>query len=156
MNEQPVHLTPEGLAKLKAELDELIGSKRPYITERIKQARELGDLSENFEYHAAKNEQGLLESRIRTIETMLRNAQIITGPSGDQDTVELGCTVTFKDEEGVIESYAIVGTAEADPGAGKISHESPIGKALLGLRRGESVEIEIPAGIQRLTILEVS
>src|SRR5579884_1807818 len=126
-----VHVTPEGLAEIKRELDELIKVRRPNIVEKIKSARELGDLSENFEYHAAKNEQGFIESRIAELEAIVRNAVLIEEPAQTGE-VALGSTVTFEEDGGPAETYKIVGPAEADFTAGRISNESELGRALLG------------------------
>src|SRR5436309_1542470 len=123
-----VHITPEGLEAVQKELDELISHKRPSIVAKIKAARELGDLSENFEYHSAKNEQGFIESRIAELEQIVRNAQLIEPPAAD-GVVHLGSRVRFAEEGGEEESYTIVGPAEASPADGRISNESAMGKA---------------------------
>ncbi len=131
------YLTKEGIDELKAELEELIGQRGP-IAERIKTAREFGDLSENAEYSSARQEQERVESRIAEIEHILLNVEVITKPKGDSK-VQLGSTVTLKD--GVTKTFQVVGTVEADPMNGKISDESPIGKALMGKKVGDEVEI---------------
>jgi transcription elongation factor GreA len=124
------------LAAVRAELDQLTTVRRPYIVEKIKTAREHGDLSENFEYHSAKNEQGFIESRIQELEQIVRNHKLIGAPKAS-GVVQLGNTVRFREEDGPEETYRIVGPAEADPGAGRVSNESAVGKALLGRKVGE-------------------
>ena len=140
-----VHITPEGLAQVRVELEQLVTHRRPEISAKIKAARELGDLSENFEYHAAKNEQGFIEARIAELEAIVKNHVLIDRPSGGGE-VQLGSTVRFVEEDGPEETYRIVGPAESDPKAGKVSNESSIGKALLGRKAGEEVNVETPAG----------
>jgi transcription elongation factor GreA len=144
-----VDITPEGLDAVKAELDELKNVRRPEIVRKIKAARELGDLSENFEYHAAKNEQGFIESRIGQLENIVKNHRLIEtrGPAG---VVGMGSTVRLVEEGGPEETYRIVGPAEADPMAGRVSNESGLGKALIGRRIGEEVEIPTPNGASYL------
>lgn len=139
------HLTKEGIQELKKELKELIDERGP-IAERIKTAREFGDLAENAEYSAARTEQGQTESRIVEIEHILQNVKIITKPKGD-NLVQLGSNVKLKSESGKHKEFQVVGTVEADPLKGKISDESPIGQALLGKKIGESVEIKTPTEI---------
>lgn len=135
-----VPITPEGLATVKKELEELTQVRRPYIADKIKTARELGDLSENFEYHAAKNEQGFIEARINELDAIVKNAVLIDAkPVGE--LIEVGTTVVFSEDGGPEETYRIVGPAEADPGAGRVSYESDIGKAFLGRKVGETVEV---------------
>ena len=140
-----VHITPEGLAEVRRELDHLVNHRRPEISSKIKAARELGDLSENFEYHAAKNEQGFIEARIAELEAIIKNHVLIERPTAGGQ-VQLGSTVRFVEEDGPEEAYRIVGPAESDPKAGKVSNESSIGKALLGRKAGEEVEVETPNG----------
>ena len=140
-----VDITPEGLLAVRAELDELTTVRRPNIVEKIKSARELGDLSENFEYHSAKNEQGFIESRIQELEQIIRNHKLITAPTAT-GVVQLGNTVRFSEEDGPEESYRIVGPAEADPGHGRVSNESAVGKALLGRKVGELATVETESG----------
>ena len=137
------HLTPEGLAELKAELATLIG-KRSDISEAIATARSQGDLSENAEYHDAKDEQGRNESRIEEVEHIIQNSEVIKAAKGN-GKVSLGSTVTLKSEDGKTKEFQVVGTVEADPLNGKISDESPIGKALMGKKQGDDVEIVTPA-----------
>jgi len=119
--------------------------RRPYIVEKIKSAREHGDLSENFEYHSAKNEQGFIESRIQELEQIVRNHKLIGAPTAT-GVVQLGNNVRFREEDGPEETYRIVGPAEADPGAGRVSNESAVGKALLGRKVGELANVETESG----------
>lgn len=147
------HLTREGLAELKAELEELT-AKRTEIAEAIAAARSQGDLSENAEYHEAKEEQGRNEGRISEIETILANAEVIATPK-DDNKVRLGSTVKLKSKEGKAKEFQIVGTVEADPLNGKISDESPIGQALLGKKEGEEVEIKTPVDTTTYTIADI-
>jgi transcription elongation factor GreA len=140
-----VDITPEGLEAVRAELKELTAVRRPNIVEKIKSARELGDLSENFEYHSAKNEQGFIESRIQELEQIVRNHKLISVPSAT-GVVQLGNTVRFREEDGPEESYRIVGPAEADPGQGRVSNESAVGKALLGRKVGDLAKVETESG----------
>ena len=154
MQDKPVPLTPDGLRRLQEELEHLVGQRRPEIAQRIKHAKEFGDLSENAEYEDAKNEQGFVEGRIMTLEQMIRNASLI-GEAAADGSVRLGSTVTVQDEFGT-SSYTIVGPAEADAASGRISLESPVGKALIGREPGEEVEVETPGGARRVRILELA
>jgi transcription elongation factor GreA len=158
--ERETILTVSGLRKLEEELEHLKGTRRKEIAERIKQAKEFGDLSENAEYDDAKNEQAFVEGRILQIEQMLRNARVIDadGDDGaDVSAVTVGSTVTIRDAAAGDEmSYTIVGTAEADPLRDRISNESPVGQALLGRRIGDTVTIRVPAGTLKYTILEIA
>ena len=150
-----IPITPEGLAAVERELDQLREVRRPEIVSKIKAARELGDLSENFEYHAAKNEQGMMEARIKELEAIVKNHVIIEAPRAD-GVVGMGSTVRFaEDGEDGEESYRIVGPAEADPKAGRVSHESAVGKALLGHRVGDNVRVETPDGAYTVRITAV-
>ena len=137
------HLTKEGISELQDELQQLI-ARRGEIADSIKTAREQGDLSENAEYHAAKDDHERNESRIAEIESILANSEVIKRPKGD-NKVQLGSTVTLKNDNGKSKEFQVVGTVEADPLSGKISDESPIGRALLGKKEGEEVEIVTPA-----------
>jgi len=151
-----VLLTKEGLRQAQAELERLIQVRRAEIAERIRHARDFGDISENAEYTEAKNEQSLVEGRIQTLEAMIRNAVLIEDEPREAGVVTVGASVTVEDEDGD-ETYAIVGAAEADPLHGRISNESPLGRALLGHRAGDQVEWTLPGGdISRVTILSVS
>ncbi|MBE3579916.1 MULTISPECIES: transcription elongation factor GreA [Caldanaerobacter] len=153
---KPVILTYEGLKKLEEELEYLKTVKRAEVAEKIKQARAFGDLSENSEYDEAKNEQAFIEGRIATLEAMLKNAKVIDEEDIKLDEVSIGCTVKVFDETYNEEvEYTIVGSAEADPMNNKISDESPIGKALLGKKVGETISVEVPAGVIKLKILEI-
>ena len=138
-------LTPEGHEKLQEELEYLRKVRRPEIAEHIRIAREDGDLTENAGYEAAKEEQAYLEGRIMTVESLLKNVQLIE-PSGQSSIVQLGSRVTVREDGYESESYQIVGPAEVNPAQGRISNKSPLGQALLGRRAGESVEINTPAG----------
>ena len=152
---EDVHITPEGLEAVQREHEELTTKKRPSIVAKIKAARELGDLSENFEYHAAKNEQGMMEARIKELEAIMRNAVIIEGKTAG-DVVAMGSTVRFTEDDADEETYRIVGPAEADPKAGRVSYESAVGKALIGHRVGDEVEVKTPSGgyTVRITAIE--
>jgi transcription elongation factor GreA len=141
-----VPITPEGLAEVQRELDQLTRVRRPDIVARIKAAREHGDLSENFEYHSARNEQSFIETRILELEGIVKNHVLIRASGGAPDTVQLASTVTLVEEGAPAETYRIVGTAEADPAAGRVSYESAMGKALLGHRVGEEVQVQTPTG----------
>ncbi len=157
MAEKDVFLTVEGREKLEKELDELKAVKRREVAERIKQALAFGDISENAEYDQAKNEQAQLEERIVKLETILRNAKIIDDEDISTDMVGIGSKVIVKDLEYDEEmEYTIVGSAEADPYEGKISNESPVGKALLGGKSGETVEVHVPDGVIKYQILEIT
>lgn len=152
---KPVYLTQEGLDELKKELDELINVRRPANIISIKEARALGDLSENADYDAARNEQAQIEGRIKKIEQMLENALIIEKTS--KDKVGLGSTVAIKyiDDPDDEDEYKIVGSQEADPFASKISNESPIAKALLNKKVGDVVTVESPNGAYQIEITEI-
>jgi len=145
MQPKEIPITAEGLAEVKRELDHLVTKRRPEIVSKIKAAREHGDLSENFEYHAARNEQGFIESRIRELESVVKNHVLITSHASN-GTVDLLSMVTFVEEGEPEERYRIVGPAEADPGSGKISFQSAIGQALMGKKVGDEVEVRAPAG----------
>jgi len=145
-----VILTQEGLDKLKDELDLLSGEKRREVAERIKEAREFGDISENSEYDDAKNEQAMLEQRIAQLEEKLRSAQIIEAKDVSTDVVGVGSIVHVKDEKtGKSQKFTIVGSAEANPADAKLSNESPVGRALLGHKRSEVVSVPVPKGPAR-------
>ena len=156
--ERETILTASGLRKLEEELEHLKGTRRKEVAERIKQAKEFGDLSENAEYDDAKNEQAFVEGRILQIEQMLRSARLIDNDhAADASAVTFGSTVTIRDAAvGDEASYTIVGTAEADPLRDRISNESPVGQALLGRKIGDTVTIRVPAGTLKYTILEIA
>ena len=151
-----VYLTQEGLDELKSELDNLINVKRPENIQSIKEARSLGDLSENADYDAARNEQAQIEGRIKTIEKMLENVSIIT--KTDTSKVSLGTTVSIKyvDDDEDEDEYKIVGSQEADPFESKISNESPIAQALLNHKVGDIVTVESPNGSYQVEITAIS
>ena len=151
-----VILTPEGYEKLKQEIDHLRGDKRREVAERIRVAREFGDIAENAEYDDAKNEQMLLEHRIATLEERLRDARVISKKDIAKDVVSVGSKVKLRDvaAKETIE-YHIVGSAEADPSANKLSNESPVGKAIIGHKKGETVEVTAPRGATKYKILEI-
>ena len=153
MTNNPHQLTESGVAELESELEKL-KKRRTEVAERLKAAKELGDLSENADYTAALEEQEYVESRINEISDVLQNVEIIKSP-GDKDKVELGNTVTLE-SEGKDISYTVVGSLESDPTAGKISQESPIGKALLGAKKGDRVEITTPGGNRECKVKEIS
>lgn len=147
MAEKKVILTYEGLKNMEAELENLKTVRRKDVADKIKEARGQGDLSENAEYDAAKEEQAEIEARIVQLEKMLRNAEVIDEEEGAKDTISLGTTVTLLDVEFDEEmEYTIVGSAEADPMNGRISNESPVGMALLGHKKGEKIKIDTPDG----------
>jgi transcription elongation factor GreA len=152
MEEKETILTPEGLRKLEEELEFLKSVKRKEVAERIKQAKEFGDIAENSEYEDAKNEQAFVEGRILTLEAMLRSVKVIDNHQVRSDVVTIGSTIRVTDEAGEDLTYTIVGSAEADPSRDKISNESPVGRALLGKRKGEVVTVEVPAGRVRYTV----
>lgn len=147
-----VHITPEGLEGVRKELHELTTVKRPAIVAKIKAAREFGDLSENFEYHAAKNEQGMMEARVKELEAIVKN-HVLIKPTKSSGVVAMGSTVRFAEDGEAEETYRIVGPAEADPKAGRVSYESALGKALIGHRVGEEVEIKTTQGSYRVRII---
>ena len=155
MMNKPVYITPEGLEELKAELDELINVRRPALVARLHTAIKQGDLSENADYITAKEEQGFLEGRIQELEDALRNVAIIE-ERDDDGLVGLGSHVTVV-EEGYdeTETYHVVGHTEADPTKGKISNESPLGKALLGCQIGDTVAVHAPAGVINFRIVDI-
>lgn len=155
MNNQNTFLTPEGLKKIKEELDNLKNVKRRAIAERIKEAKELGDLSENAEYSEAKNDQSFMEGRILEIESVLRRATIIKQKVKSKDTVEVGSKIKIEDS-GESKEYYIVGSNEADPIVGRISNESPLGQAFLGKKKGDIIEIKVPEGSKKFKIITIS
>jgi transcription elongation factor GreA len=143
-------LTPEGLEELKSRIEHLRGTRRREVAERIKEAREFGDIAENSEYDDAKNEQAMLEKQIADLEEQLRNARVIDQRSVDTDVVSVGVTVHVKDQKTEKSTkFRIVGSAEADPSENKLSNESPVGKALLGHKRGETITVPVPRGPAR-------
>ena len=152
-----VLLTDEGLKNLEAELEELTSVKRKEIAEKIKVALSFGDLSENSEYDEAKNEQAIVEARIASIESILKNVKVVNKDELSTEIIHVGTKVKVHDLEfDDICKYQIVGSSEADPISGKISDESPVGKGLIGHKVGETVEIETPNGIVSYEVLEIS
>jgi len=149
----PTYLTAEGETKLKVELAELKGPKRENLAQRLRSAIQMGDLSENADYHKAKEDQAFLEGRIQEIEAILRNATIIEKPRGD--VIAVGSTVTVQEDGFDPETYYVVGAREADPRKGRISNESPIGSALLNHKVGDVVEANTPGGKLRFKILNI-
>ncbi|HEY8584128.1 MAG TPA: transcription elongation factor GreA [Capillimicrobium sp.] len=144
-----VILTPDGLEKLKTELEELSTVKRREVAARIKEAREFGDISENSEYDDAKNEQAMLEQRIAQLEERLRSAQVVDASELDTEKVQVGSSVNVKDEDtGTSQKFLIVGSAEAKPPE-RLSNESPVGKALMGRKKGDVVDVVLPNGKKR-------
>ncbi len=154
--QKDVILTPEGLEKLKQEIEHLSVNRRREVAERIKEAREFGDISENSEYDDAKNEQAMLESRIAQLEDKLRSAQVIDASELDNNVVRVGSLVSVKDDKSKSFQYTIVGSTEADPSANRLSNESPVGKALIGRKKGDAVSVPTPKGERKLTISKIS
>lgn len=147
MSDEKSYLTPEGLEAIQRELDNLINVQRPNIAEKLKEAVAQGDLKENADYHDAKERQGFIEGRIQELEATLRRAVIIE-KGGKSDIVQIGDTVTIREDgSDEDETYTIVGAAEANPREGKISNESPIGRALLGSKKGAKVKVQTPDGM---------
>jgi transcription elongation factor GreA len=153
--ENNIYLTSEGAAKLRAELKELKGPAREAIAKRLRSAIQMGDISENADYHKAKEDQGFLEGRIQELEYILHNACIVEEGSVSKDVAAVGTRVTVQEEDFTTETYHLVGAKEADPRNGKISNESPIGRALLDHRVGEVAEAETPGGKIKLKILKI-
>lgn len=158
MASKPIILTTEGYKKLEEELETLKVEGRKEIAEKIKEARSYGDLSENAEYDAAKDAQAAMEQRITTIENMLKNAQVVSDSDVSTDTISIGSRVKLFDVEFEEEvEYTIVGSTEANPDDGKISDESPIGKALLGKKVDETADVELPSGaVIQFKVLEIN
>ncbi|MBS3983980.1 MAG: transcription elongation factor GreA [Selenomonadales bacterium] len=156
MSEKEVLLTAEGRKKLEDELEHLKMSKRPEVAERIREAIGHGDISENSEYDDAKNEQAFVEGRILTLESMLRNARLIDTTELDHTVVGVGSTVILYDVEAEEElEYTLVGSAEASPLQHKISNESPVGRAVMGKKVGDTVEVSVPVGMLKYEVREI-
>ena len=153
MNNKTQYISEEGLAKLRGELEELVNVRRAEIAQRIHDAKEHGDLAENAEYEDAKNEQAFVEGQIQRLEGLIKNSTIIDGNHGT-DHVQIGSTVKVDGSDGP-ESFTIVGSTEASPRDGKISNESPVGRALLGKRKGETVIVHVPAGDFTYKIVDI-
>jgi transcription elongation factor GreA len=149
-----MYLTNEGMAKLKVELEHLRGPRRRELAKRLRSAIQMGDLSENADYHKAKEDQAFLEGRIQELEHLLRNAVVIE-KNASAEVVGLGNHVTIQEGSSAPETYHVVGAREADPRNGKISNESPIGRALAGHRIGDVVDVETPGGVVQLKILKI-
>lgn len=150
------YITRSGLQKLKDKFEYLINIERKNIAERIQEAKELGDLSENAEYSAAKDEQAFLEKKIAQLEHTIKNAEVIDGNNhSNSGIIEVGSTVKFKDEQGNKKEYTIVGCHESDPKSNKISNESPVGRAFLGRKKGDTVEFHAPKGFVKYKILSI-
>jgi transcription elongation factor GreA len=151
-----VLLTREGLTKIEQELELLKTKKRPEVVQRLKAARAQGDLSENSEYDAAKEEQTFTEERIVALENIIRNAKLITAENLDKNVVSVGSTVTIQElPDKELEKYIIVGSPESDPANGKISNESPIGMAIIGTKSGDLVNINTPDGLIKIKVLKI-
>ncbi len=155
MTEKQTYITKEGLEKIKAELEDLTKVKRREIADRITEAKELGDLSENAEYQDAKEEQSFIEGRVLELQELIRNVKVIEENKGNNQNVVVGSTIKIEDNNGKKMEYTIVGSSEADPLKGKISNESPLGKTFLGKKSGDSAEVETPAGILIFKIKEI-
>ena len=155
-NNKPILLTKEGYEEIKDELNDLINVKRPANIEAIKEARALGDLSENADYDAARNEQAEIEAKIKKLETILENVQIIESVNTDEVGVGTTVKITYIDDEDDVDQYKIVGSQEADPFESKISNESPIAKALMGHKVGDVVLVESPNGNYEVKVIEIN
>ena len=153
--EQEIYLTAEGAAKLKVELEELKGPKRDEMAKRLRSAIQMGDLSENADYHKAKEDQAFMEGRIQELEYLLNNASIIAVTGLSTDTIQVGSHVTVQEGDYPAEIYFLVGAKEADPRNGKISNESPIGRVLIGAHVGDEVIASTPGGDIKLKILKI-
>jgi len=153
LNEKEIVLTKEGFEKLERELDDLKSVHRREVNDRIRQAKEFGDLSENAEYEDAKQEQAFIEGRILKLESMIRNARLIDDLEYAADEVHLGSTVKVKDlKTSSAHEFSIVGSAEADPVNARVSNESPLGRALIGHKKGETVDVSTPRGVVKYKI----
>ena len=155
MPQKEVFLTAEGLEKLKAELEHLRSVRRQQVADQIHRAKELGGTVDNAEYDDAKNEQAFVEGRILTLEKMIKNATLIEEGKAPSKFVKIGSKVKVLNQDGEEEHYTIVGSAEASPGDGKISNESPVGSALLGKRVGNQVEAQAPSGTLKLKVIAI-
>jgi transcription elongation factor GreA len=152
---QEIYLTSEGATKLKAELEELKGPKRDEMAKRLRSAIQMGDLSENADYHKAKEDQSFMEGRIQELEYLLKNATIVDVTELSTDTIQVGSCVTVQEGDYPAETYFLVGAKEADPRNGKISNESPIGRVLMGCHVGDEVIANTPGGEIKLKILKI-
>ena len=157
MDEHPVPLTKDGLAKIQQELEQLKHVRRPQVAERIRESKELASTQNNAEYDDAKNEQAFVEGRILTLETLVQDAVIIDEEQAHHASqVQIGSTVSVTNAEGKKQEFTIVGSTEADPAKGRISNESPVGLALLGKRVGAEVLVDAPKGVMRFTVTKIS
>ncbi len=156
MSDKEIILTPDGFKRLSEEIEYLSSVKREEISERIREAREFGDISENSEYNEAKNEQAKLEMRISNLEHKLRKARVLEGSEIRSDTVSIGSNVKLKEvKRGEAFQYTVVGSAEADPANSRLSNESPVGKAIMGHKAGEIVKVVTPRGSYRYKIVSI-
>lgn len=156
MIDREIILTPEGLQRLKEEIEYLSSVKRDEVADRIRAARDFGDISENSEYEDAKNEQAMLEARIYALEERLRGAIVIDSASISTDKVGVGTKVTLQDmQAGDVVQYSIVGSAEADPAGLKLSNESPVGRAIIGHKPGDKVTVIVPRGSKKFKVLAI-
>jgi transcription elongation factor GreA len=156
MAEKAVPMTRDGIAKLQKELDHLLDVRRPEVADRIHAAKELASAQNNAEYEEAKNEQAFVEGRILTLEHLLQNVTVIDEAAAHaSNRVQLGSTVSVDTSDGKKMEYTIVGPAEASPTEGKLSNESPVGRALLGKRIGDEVQVQVPKGVLRLTVKKI-
>lgn len=155
MSQNPIFLTQDGLAKLEEELDHLRTVRRQQVADQIHRAKELGGTANNAEYDDAKNEQGFVEGRILTLEHIVKGATVIPKDEAPPEWVKVGSRVTLLNQEGTEEQFSIVGSAEANPRGGRISNESPVGRALLGKRIGEALQVKVPAGILAFTVIAI-
>ena len=153
MNNKPAYLSKDGLEQIRHELDELVNVRRAEIASRIHEAKEHGDITENAEYEDAKNEQAFVEGRIQALSALVKNAVVIE-ENHSSTHVQIGSTVTIQSKDGK-ESFMIVGSAEASPAEGRISNESPVGRALLGHKKGEEITVSVPAGDSKYKILSI-
>jgi transcription elongation factor GreA len=154
MNNKPAYLSKEGLEQIRQELDQLVNVRRSEIAARIHEAKEHGDITENAEYEDAKNEQAFVEGRIQALSALVKNAVVIE-ENHSTTHVQIGSTVTIQSKDGK-ESFTIVGSAEAAPADGRISNESPVGRALLGRKKGEEITVSVPAGDAKYKILSIN
>ncbi|MFC1632986.1 transcription elongation factor GreA [Patescibacteria group bacterium] len=155
MKQEATIVTPAGLKKYEDELEDLKKNKRKEIAQRIKEAKEQGDLSENAEYATAKEEQAQMESRIGELESILKNVEVVSADGEGGKVASIGKTIVIRAADGKEDTYMLVGANEADPGGGKISIDSPLGSGFLGHEAGETVSIEIPSGTVQYTIVEI-
>jgi transcription elongation factor GreA len=154
VNNKPTYISKEGLDKLRHELEEMVSVRRPEIAQRIHDAKEHGDLTENAEYEDAKNEQAFVEGRIQMVEALIKNATLID-EHHSKDHVQIGSTVKLDGPDGA-QTFTIVGSTEAKPTEGRISNESPVGRALLGKKKGENITVQVPAGDIAYKIVAIS